>query len=228
MYQALPQLRNMVDIPFPAALLTRIERSIEISNTTNKTVTYRCDLPQSNQFFLKGFADSCRDSKPQLSLAPKSSAQLEVGFQSRFAKPVSTLMTLKSNSATLNNASILSFRLLSVAEPSSLTRVYRVEVPLYQSAPQSTVQLTVENPFSEKGEFSIYMVEERLKQAPTTAKVRSRTQLAKATSLTRMSATKLNATTSTNQGPKQTAEILVRAFMTFSLTQSLLECLKTD
>jgi hypothetical protein len=173
LYQALPQMLNKTVIEYPAPLHSRISRSIEIANTTNKTVIYRCELPQQNQFYFAAEGGNS-DNKTQVCLPPKAVTQIAVDFLARFSKPFSTSLTLKSGQMTVNNASLLVFQLQSVAEIKPITNIARAETQMYQSSPPSSVQLTIENPFDTRGEFNVYLREERPRSANALNKARSR------------------------------------------------------
>ncbi|KAJ3410473.1 Cilia- and flagella-associated protein 47 [Chytridiales sp. JEL 0842] len=155
LYQTLPHFIPKATIDFHGGLHVQVIKHIELSNPTNKPLTYLAKLDGSADFQLA-------DSAP-IVLPPKSTARVPLRFMSRFSQPSIARLTLYTRKMGLNNASILIFNLTGSVDPPSPIKVFKVDAQLY-SSPPATVDIEITNPLPMRGRFKVNLKQSR-KQA---------------------------------------------------------------
>jgi hypothetical protein len=155
LYQTLPHFIPKASIDFHGCLHDDVIKHIELTNPSNKSLTYIAKLDGSVDFQLV-------DPSPIL-LQPKSTAKIPIKFLSRFSRPSSARLTLFTKRMGLNNSSILIFDLKGSVEPPTPIKIYKVDAQLYASPPV-TIDLEVTNPLPIKGKFKVCLLQSRVSQ----------------------------------------------------------------
>jgi hypothetical protein len=63
----------------------------------------------------------------------------------------------------LNNSSILSYQLIPLIESIEPSKIFKLELPLYQTNPEFVFMMDVDNPFLVDGKFSVVLKESKTK-----------------------------------------------------------------
>ncbi|KAI9009865.1 hypothetical protein BC832DRAFT_591190 [Gaertneriomyces semiglobifer] len=153
LYQTLPSFVPKALIEFKGALHARIIQEIEIFNPTTRSVTYVPELQGPSEFKL-------HEQNATVFLPAKSSIKLPVSFVSRFFRPVTGSLVLRSRNMGLNNTSVLVFELVSEVEEAAPTKVANMLAPMY-ATPATVLNLEVQNPFDSTGRFKITLQESK-------------------------------------------------------------------
>lgn len=172
LFQGLPQFLGKSTIDFAGKLHQSSVRSLEVNNSSNKTITYNVVLDAPKEFSLLSAAGepeykhsrSCsvtvvNENVLMARLAPKSTFQLPIHFTARFAHSSSGLLMLKSRTIALNNLSILLFEVQSKVEAPTAQKMFYLKSPIYAISPPSKLTIDVENPFDCAGNFVLKMKE---------------------------------------------------------------------
>ncbi|KAI8929614.1 hypothetical protein BC831DRAFT_443384 [Entophlyctis helioformis] len=151
LYQTLPHFLPVTTVEFCGALHEKVTQTIELTNPSNRPLTYTAELIGHPEYTL---------AESTFLLPPKSSIQVPVAFVSRFSRPVSAILRLKTKKMGINVSSILVFSLVSVVEAAAPSKVIRVDAPMY-SLPPAQINVDVSNPFSRRGTFTIQLRQKR-------------------------------------------------------------------
>jgi hypothetical protein len=149
LYQGLPHYIPKCKITFTCPLGEKIEKKLDLSNTSNKPINYWIRIEGSLDFSIDG-AES-------LSIPPKQSVQFPVFFQSRVTTPVQRAklsFTNRSNDGSAQAAALV-FELVSDVKPPQTITQIDMETPLYKLLNK---EVEVKNIYGQEAEFTISLV----------------------------------------------------------------------
>jgi hypothetical protein len=152
LFQVLPQVLHRTSVTFNGALLETIKQDIEVTNNSNKPVVYDAELTGSEFFTLNSSI---------IEVPAKSSATVSVEFKSKFAKPATASLKLKSRSIGLNLTSILIFDLVASVEQLTSLKTFQLKAPMY-SANISEFKLNIKNIFDKTAKFKVTMLQKKV------------------------------------------------------------------
>ncbi|CAM9548186.1 unnamed protein product [Chrysoparadoxa australica] len=137
LFQSLPQIVPKSDIEFKATLGEAASKTIELTNPSNRDVSYEVTLEGSSDFSVE---------RQRVSLEPRETVDFVVNFTPRFSAPVTARLTFWASpqAGVMPRASSIVFLLKSKVE-----RVKPLAQMTHQSVcyEESVVELTVANPF---------------------------------------------------------------------------------
>ncbi|KAJ3321010.1 Cilia- and flagella-associated protein 47 [Boothiomyces sp. JEL0866] len=145
LHQTLPSFIPKNSIELVGALHEKLSKTIEISNTGSRTLTYTAQITGAPEYSVR---------EATFSLPSKSSIQFTVDFLSRFSHRVEGTLTIKSKKMGLNNSSIMVFNLGCTIDSINPVEVLKVGAALY-GCPAAQIKFEVKNRFNLDGKFSI-------------------------------------------------------------------------
>lgn len=122
-------------------------KNIELTNPSRKAITYFVQLGGSNDFSIKD---------EQVKLEPKQTVSFPVEFQSRFSRLVEGQIIFTSRREGNTHAAAMVFKLKSRCTGRKPRKTIPVSAVLYEIG---TVDIDLENPFSEDAEFQLSLRE---------------------------------------------------------------------
>jgi hypothetical protein len=140
------------NIDVSAMLLETTTKTLELSNSTNRTAHYRA------------FLDGCPDFQvgfTEISIAPKSVTEFAVKFKARFLKSEHGILKLVSSRVLFGNTSVVVFPLFATVSQNAPSRQFKISSSLYMVPPVSS-NIEVKNIFSRKGRFKINFQQSRV------------------------------------------------------------------
>ena len=152
LYQTLPHCLPSASIDFVGGLHEKITQTIELSNPSNRTLVYFSEPFGQPEFTFP---------QSQIMLTPKSSTSAQIVFESRFSRPISTLLQLKTKKIGLNNSSILVFSLNGRVDSVVPIKTIRTECALY-CLPPNILNVNVRNPFIKPASFAIQLHQKKV------------------------------------------------------------------
>lgn len=149
LYQGLPHYVPKCKIVFTCPLGEKLEKKIDLANTSAKPVNYWVRIEGSSDFSIEG--------NDTITLPAKGNAQFPVVFQSRVTNPVQKAKLSFTNRASDGSAqaAALVFELISdVKPPQSITQI-EIETPLYKLLNK---EIEVKNIYGQEAEFTIQII----------------------------------------------------------------------
>ncbi|KAJ3272213.1 Cilia- and flagella-associated protein 47 [Terramyces sp. JEL0728] len=145
LHQTLPGFIPKNSIEFVGTLHENVSRTIEIANTSAKSLTYIAQITGAQEYTVR---------ESTLTLPSKSSVQFTVDFVSRFSHKVDGILTIKTKKMGLNHSSVMVFNLACSVESINPTEVLKVGAALY-GCPAAQIKFEVKNRFNIDGKFNI-------------------------------------------------------------------------
>lgn len=149
LYESLPSFIPKETIEFGGILHHIVKRSWDVSNSSNRSITFNAYIIGSTDFKVE---------QKHYTISPKSTATLSVEFQSRFYKDDSAVLVLKSQKLGFRLSSIIAYRLVSkvkIFEPQTQD-IHEIEATLYCNPPAKKT-ISVKNIFEMDCLFQIYV-----------------------------------------------------------------------
>jgi hypothetical protein len=143
LYQNLPHYVPKTTIVFSTMLGVSVTKNIELTNPSKKAITYNVQLQGSSDFSIKD---------DQIRIEPKQTISFPVEFQSRFSRLVEGQIVFTSKREGNVHAAAMVFKLRSKCTGRKPRKTVNVSAVLYE---QGTVDVDLENPFSEDAEFHL-------------------------------------------------------------------------
>ena len=163
LYQSLPHYIPKCMIEFPGSLGESITKNLELSNPSSKPVTYWVKLDGSPDFVLV--------AGTEFSIAPRSTTQFPIRFQSRLSSEVKATLRFTSRASEGSaRAAAMVFHLISKVTSRKSEKTYEVSAHLYELGQKD---LEISNPFPKDGEFTIQIVYPE-KQTPQNTQTRGK------------------------------------------------------
>ena len=145
LHQSLPQFPAKDSMTFHSTLHESAFQSVEIANNSMQSVTYNASICGDSEFTTNEYV---------FTIPAKSRYSLTVFFKSRFVRPSSGYLIVRSKKLSLYSCSALSFCLKATVDPAIPSQVFTIEARLYSS--QNNFALArISNPFSLPGNFQI-------------------------------------------------------------------------
>lgn len=158
LFLGLPNYIPKALLEFPCVLGERVTKTLELTNPSNKPITYWVRL--------EGSADFVLDHPDEFSIPPKTTETFAIHFQSRIFNSISARLRLTSRvSETSARAAALVFQLVSKVLSRKSEKTLEIEGFLYEVC---NLDVEVRNPFPKDAEFqlSILYPEPELPPAP--------------------------------------------------------------
>lgn len=148
LFQGLPHYIPKCTIEFPCVLGDKVTRHLELSNPSNKQVTYWVRLEGSSDFQLSNFED--------LVIAPFGTFNFPVIFQSRIFSTVTGRLRLTNRGGDGSaHAAALVFNLVSKVLSRRSEKVVEIESFLYEL---TVKEVDITNRFNKDAEFALQLV----------------------------------------------------------------------
>lgn len=149
LYQGLPHYIPKGKIIFTCPLNEKLEKKLDLSNNSSKTINYWVKLEGSNDFSI--------EANDTVTLPPKESIQYPVVFQSRVTNPIQKAKLSFTNRSIEGGAqaAALVFELISDVKPPLTMIQIDIEAPLYK---QVIKEVEVKLPYSPEAEFTVQFV----------------------------------------------------------------------
>lgn len=147
LFQNLQHYVPKTSIVFSTMLGVNLTKHIELTNPSRKAITYTASLQGSSDFTIK--EDTIR-------IEPRTSASFPVEFQSRFSRQVDGRITFTSRRQGNTHAAAMVFKLQSECTGRRPRKTETVSAVLYEVG---TVDIDLENPFSEDADFQVNLRE---------------------------------------------------------------------
>eukprot|EP00931_Biecheleriopsis_adriatica_P036216 TRINITY_DN2086_c0_g1_i7.p1 TRINITY_DN2086_c0_g1~~TRINITY_DN2086_c0_g1_i7.p1 ORF type:complete len:2928 (-),score=554.29 TRINITY_DN2086_c0_g1_i7:9-8792(-) len=143
LFQNLPHYVPKTVIVFSTMLGVNMTKNIELTNPSKKAITYLVQLVGSSDFSIKD---------EQIKLEPRQTVAFPVEFQSRFSRLVEAQILFTSRREGNVHAAAMVFKLRSRCTGRKPRKTIPVSAVLYEIG---TVDIDLENPFSEDAEFQL-------------------------------------------------------------------------
>ena len=148
LFLGLPNYIPKATIEFPCVLGERVTKTVELTNPSNKPITYWVKLEGSPDFVL--------EHPDEFSIEPKSSELFPIHFQSRIFSSISARLRLTSRvSETSARAAALVFQLVSKVHSRKSEKTVEIEGFLYEVC---SLDVEVRNPFPKDAEFQVSII----------------------------------------------------------------------
>lgn len=147
LFQNLPHYVPKTTIVFSTMLGVSMTKNIELTNPSKKAITYNVQLQGSSDFSIKD---------DQIRIEPKQTVSFPVEFHSRFSRLVEGQIVFTSKREGNVHAAAMVFKLRSKCTGRKPRKTVNVSAVLYETG---TVDVDLENPFSEDAEFTMSMRE---------------------------------------------------------------------
>ena len=135
LYQTLPNLLPKSTVEFETKLGTEAVKSIEITNPSNKAISYSANLEGHDDFSIL---------QPNVRLEPKSVATFSVAYTPTVSKPADSRLVLTSRKDGAAHAATLVFVLEGSVQVFEPLKRFEMAAKMYEYA---TKEIKVENPF---------------------------------------------------------------------------------
>ena len=145
LFQNLPHYLPKASINFSTMLGQNLTKNIEMTNPSKKAITYQISMAGSQDFYVQDGSDHVR-------IEPRKSVNVGVEFVSRFSRSAEGQITFTSRREGNVQAAAVVFRLKSKCTGSKPRVSRAITSTLYDS---STMDLEIDNPFTEDAEFEI-------------------------------------------------------------------------
>lgn len=147
LYMNLPHYVPKTVILFPTMLGVNMTKNIELTNPSKKGITYHVSLPTPSDFSIKDDV---------VKIESRQTVSFPVEFQSRFSRAVESQIVFTSRREGSVHAAAMVFKLRSRCTGRKPRRTIPVSAVLYEIG---TVDIDLENPFSEDAEFQLILRE---------------------------------------------------------------------
>ncbi|KAI8906344.1 hypothetical protein EDD86DRAFT_248625 [Gorgonomyces haynaldii] len=153
LYETLPGFVPKATIDIQAHLHQHVSKTIELINSSTRSMTFICSLQGDPSFSLEDQI---------VTMQPRKEGQVRVEFKSCFTKQSKAQLILKSKRMGFNMSCILVYELEASVEESGPLKTIETSSPLY-SLPPTILNLLVTNPFSVDACFVIHLQEDAVK-----------------------------------------------------------------
>lgn len=145
---SLPQYVSKTTIEFPCILGETLTKTIQLTNPSNKQITYWVKLEGSSDFQL--------DHPDDFSIPARSTEGFPIRFQSRLSNSISAKLRFTSRAGEGSaRAAVMVFMLVSKVVARKSERVFETESSLYELV---TKDVEVRNTFGKDAEFTVQLV----------------------------------------------------------------------
>lgn len=144
LYHNLPQFVPKTTIVFEGGLLEKIEKVIELSNPTKKTIEYSVSLEKDGAMF--------NIPKDRITLGPNGKETFIIDITPRFVKTIESNLLFQGKRVGTFKPATMVFGLKTVVQTSHFVKTFEVSSVLFEPA---KIEVAVENPFDTNAQFTV-------------------------------------------------------------------------